>query len=71
MSECKSQLENGRYSSTSSVTLTHSSSGEIEPEQQQMDLTPSLLFSLQAHVDLFMLKFKQLEAQLALTLAEV
>lgn len=29
-------LENERYSSASSVTLTHSSSGEIEPDQQQM-----------------------------------
>lgn len=44
--------------------LSHSSSGVIAAEQQQMDGP----YAFSPHVDLFMLKFKQLEAQLALVL---
>lgn len=75
---CEPLGKNGRYSSTSSVPLTHSSSGEMGPERQPDGRVygsppplPLTLFPFASHVDLFMLKFKQLEAQLALPLGVV
>lgn len=75
---CEPFLKNDRYSSTTSVLLTHCSSGEIGLEQPDGRVynphPPSSLlpfFPSASRVDLFMLKFKQLEAQLALPLGVV
>lgn len=55
-------MRNERYSSTSSVPLTHSSSGEMGPNQPDGRVYGPPLLPLASCVDLFMLKFKQLEA---------